>query len=461
MIALKRYTWKSGIALMLLAICIVIDGLTAFAGAQVQPPRRQSKIMINPKKESKAEETKETKVNVGKSLVGIARRASRQSENKMVDFVFVIERGEKMKASIVQIERHLGNVVSVFEESGVDFQFAPIWFQNHRGPKVEGSPFKGSLRAVKEGLYVDFRHDHSPGYGLEAILWGLRELNFRSDARKHMIVVTNSQLRTAWQATNGKQQLVNQIIERCQQDEIHINVIGVNETAQLQLAEETGGRWYPVDEYQERRTPFSMIDKRILKIDGIFERIGEHIVGAVKPSADIVFVFDSSWSMEGKVDEISTGVNRMAAILDGEGLDYRFGIIRFWALAGGGGSTIVVTKPPLDAEQVKKVFRLPKHGDEHLLDAIMEGVPKLQTPENRQLVLIIVTDESTSFRREKRYTPGGAIGVCRQAGAIVYVIGGIVHPRRSERDVFQLRVAEVTKGEHYAMPGAKLADERW
>ncbi len=458
MIALKRYTWKSGIALMVLTIWIGLEGIAAFSEAQVQPPRRKRRIMINPKKESKAEATE---VNVGNSLVGIARRASGQCKDKMVDFVFVIERGEKMKKSIEKIEKQLDNVVHVFEASGVDYQLAPIWFQNQGGPKFEGSPFRNDLSTIQEGFDAQFRRDHATGYGLEAIMWGVRELDFRSDARKHMIVVTNSQLRTAWQATNGKQQLVNQIIERCQQDEIHINVIGVNETAQLQLAEETGGRWYPVDEYQERRTPFSMIDKRILKIDGIFERIGEHIVGAVKPSADIVFVFDSSWSMEGKVDEISTGVNRMVAILDGEGLDYRFGIIRFWALAGGGGSTIVVTKPPLDAEQVKKVFRLPKHGDEHLLDAIMEGVPKLQTPENRQLVLIIVTDESTSLRREKGYTSGGAIGVCRQAGAIVYVIGGIVHPRRSERDVFQLRVAEVTRGEHYAMPGAKLADERW
>ena len=458
MIALKRFTWKSGIALTVLTIWIGIDGFSAIAGSQVQPPRRIRRIMISPKKEPKAEETK---VNVGKSLVGIARRASRQCKDKMVDFVFVIERGEKMKKSIEEIEEQLDNVVHVFEASGVDYRLAPIWFQNQGGPKFEGSPFRDDLRAIHEGIYEQFWRNTSTGYGLEAIMWGVRELDFRPDAGKHMIVVTNSQLRTAWQATNGKQQLVNQIIERCKQDEIHINVIGVNEAAQLQLAEETGGRWYPIDEYQERRTPLSMIDKRILKIDGIFERIGEHIVGAVKPSADIVFVFDSSWSMEGKVDEISTGVNRMAAILDGEGLDYRFGVIRFWALAGGGGSTIVMTKPPLDAEQVKKVFRLSKHGDEHLLDAIMEGVPKLQTPENRQLVLIIVTDESTSLRREKRYTPGGAIGVCRQAGAIVYVIGGIVHPRRSERDVFQLRVAEVTRGEHYAMPGAKLADERW
>ena len=458
MTASKRFTWKTGIALMVLTTWIGIDGFSAFAEAQVQRPRRKRRIMISPKTESKAEETKD---NVGKSLVSIARRASRQSKEKMVDFVFVIERGKKMRKSIEEIEEQLDNVVSVFEESGVDYQLAPIWFQNQGGPKFEGSPLRNDIRAIQAGFYAQFRRDHATGYGLEAIMWGVRELDFRSDARKHMIVVTNSQLRTAWQATNGKQQLVNQIIERCQQDEIHINVIGVNEAAQLQLAEETGGRWYPVDEYQERRTPLSMIDKRILKIDGIFERIGEHIVGAVKPSADIVFVFDSSWSMEGKIDGISTGVNRMAAILDDGGLDYQFGIIRFWAVAGGGGSSIVVTKPPLDVEQVKKVFRLPKRGDEHLLDAIMEGVPKLETPENRQLVLIIVTDESTSRRREKGYIPERAIGVCRQADAIVYVIGGIVHPRRSERDVFQLRVAEVTKGEHYAMPGAKVTDERW
>ena len=458
MIAPRRYAWKSGIALMVLTIWIGIDGFSAIAGAQVQPPRRKRRIMISPKTESKAEETK---VNVGKSLVGIARRASRQSKDKVVDFVFVIERGDKMRKSIAEIEKQLDNMVSVFEESGVDYQLAPIWFQNQGGPKFEGSPLRNDIRAIQAGFYAHFRRDHSAGYGLEAIMWGVRDLNFRSDSGKHIIVVTNSQLRTAWEAPNAKQQLVNQIIERCKQDEIHINVIGVNEAAQLQLAEETGGKWYAIDEYQEWRTPFSVMDKRILKIDGIFERIGEHIVGTVKPSADIVFVFDSSWSMKGEIDEICIGVDRMVAMLDDGGLDYRFGIIRFWALAGGGGSTIVVTKPPLDAEQVKKVYRLPKHGDEHLLDAIMEGVPKLQTPENRQLVLIIVTDESTSRRREKGYTPERAIGVCRQAGAIVYVIGGIVHPRRRERDVFQLRVAEATKGEHYAMPGAKVADERW
>ena len=458
MTAWKRYTSKSSIALLMLVIWIVSDGFTALARAQVQPPRRNAQITINPGEESKVENTE---VNVGKSLVGIARRASLQSKDKLVDIVLVIERGEKMKTSIVAIDSHLGDVVREFEEAGVDFQIAPIWFQNHRGPKYEGSRFKNSLRAVQDGLYIDFRHDHSKGYGLDAIMWGLRELHYRQDARKHMIVVTNSPLQTTWDAANAKQQLTNRIIGRCKQEKIRIDVFGVNDAAQLRFADETGGKWYPIDEYQQRRWPSAFTDKRILKIAGIFELIGEHFVETVKSPSDIVFVFDSSFSMDNKTDEICTGVDSVSAILDERGLDYRFGVIRFWARAGGGESTIVVTKPPLDAEQVKKIFRLPKEGDEHLLDAIMEGVPKLQTPNNRQLVLIIVTDETTSRRLEKGYTPGKGIAVCRHAGAIVYIIGGFVYPRQSERDTFQLRVAEVTKGEHYAMPGTQLSDVRW
>ena len=201
MIALKRYTWKSGIALMVLTIWIGLEGIAAFSEAQVQPPRRKRRIMSNPKKESKAEATE---VNVRNSLVGIARRASGQCKDKMVDFVFVIERGEKMKKSIEKIEKQLDNVVHVFEASGVDYQLAPIWFQNQGGPKFEGSPFRNDLSTIQEGFDAQFRRDHATGYGLEAIMWGVRELDFRSDARKHMIVVTNSQLRTAWQATNGK-----------------------------------------------------------------------------------------------------------------------------------------------------------------------------------------------------------------------------------------------------------------
>ena len=63
--------------------------------------------------------------------------------------------------------------------------------------------------------------------------------------------------------------------------------------------------------------------------------------------------------------------------------------------------------------------------------------------------------------REKEYTAGKAIAVCRGARARVYVIGGVTPVRTgSFGDSFQRQVAQLTRGEHYIMPGSIIADER-
>ena len=124
-----------------------------------------------------------------------------------------------------------------------------------------------------------------------------------------------------------------------------------------------------------------------------------------------------------KIDRICAGIDEMANILNSAGINYRFGVIRFWAAIGSGESVVVLTKPPLNIEQVKRLYRAPKQGDKHLLGAVIKGVPKIKTPTDRQLVLVIVTDGSTRHRAEKGYTVNQAIGICRRAGAQVNVIG--------------------------------------
>ena len=116
----------------------------------------------------------------------------------------------------------------------------------------------------------------------------------------------------------------------------------------------------------------------VSRIDEMFKGIAQHISETVRQPADIVFVYDSSLSMANKMDDILTGLNTFVTILDSEELDYRLGVIRFWARAGGGASTITITQPPLSVHQVKELFLKPKRGTEHLLDAIMEGVSKLR-----------------------------------------------------------------------------------
>ena len=460
----KHHVWKWRIALMILVAWICLDGVEIITQADVRPPRRRRGVMISPEDLKKKEEIT---VDIGKSLVEIAQRASRQSANQMVDLVLVIDGSLAMTGPGKTVEERVVDMANAFEESIIDYQFGLVWFQNAgKTSQITVKPLQAGLIEIED----NFRNVPPPkfkgrvaGHGLDAIMKGLEELQFRSDAEKHLVVVTNSKLKTSWGGGDEQNQLIGKILDWCKQDKIRINIIGIGEEIQVQLADYTGGKWYAIDKYQRKVDRAPLIDKSILKIDGIFRRIAQHIVETIKQPVDIVFVYDSSLSMDNKVDEICTGLDTLVNILDSEGLDYRFGVIRFWARLGGGESSIVITKPPLNAEQVKKLFQRPRSGDEHLLDAIMEGVPKLKTPDDRKLVLFIVTDEPSTSGPGTEHTYTKAVGVCRHADAQVYAIGGFgsmgsVRPSTGAHSVseeFQHGAPAATNGKHYIMPGSK------
>ena len=462
----KHQIWKWRIALMILVAWICLDGVEIIASAEVRPPRRKRGLMISPEDLKKKEEIT---VDIGKSLVEIAQRASRQSANQMVDLVLVIDGSLAMKGPGTTVEVLIVDIASAFEESMIDYQFGLVWFQNTgKTSRITVKPLQSGLIEMED----NFRNVPPPkfkgrvaGHGLDAIVEGLEALQFRSDAEKHVVVVTNSKLKTSWGGGDEQNQVIGKILDWCKRDKILINIIGISEEVQLQLTDYTGGKWYPIDKYQRKVDHAPLIDKSILKVDGIFRRIAQHIVETVKQPVDIVFVYDSSLSMDDKVDEICTGLDTLVNILDSEGLDYRFGVIRFWAGLGGGESSIVTTKPPLNAEQVKKLFQRPRRGDEHLLDAIMESVPKLQTPDNRQLVLFIITDEPSTSGSGTEHTYAKAVEICRRADAQVYAIGGVGQMgsvrssagAHSVSEEFQRRAPAATNGQHYIMPGSVVS----
>lgn len=461
----KYRIWKWRIALMILVAWIVLDGAELITQAQVQPPRRRRGVMISPEDLKKKDEVT---VDIGKSLIEIAQRASRQSTNQMVDIVLIIDGSVGMKGPGSTVEARIVDIASTFEASMIDYQFGLVWFQNAgKTSRITVKPLRSGLTEFED----DFRNLPPPkfkgrvaGHGLDAIIKGLEELQFRWDAEKHLVVVTNSKLKTSWGGGDGQNQVMGKILDRCKRDKIHINMIGIGQEIQVQLADYTGGKWYAIDKYQRKVNRAPLIDKSILKIDGIFRRIAQHITDTTKQPVDIVFLFDSSLSMDDKVDEICTGVDILVNILDSEGIDYRFGIIRFWARLGGGESIIITTKPPLTADQVKKLFQRPRSGDEHLLDAVMEGVPKLQTPADRKLVLFVVTDEPSSGGPGTEHTSAKAVEICRHADAQVYAIGGVaprgsVRPSTAGHDTsgeFQRRAPAATNGQHYIMPGTEV-----
>ena len=460
----KQQVWKCLIALMILAAWLSVEGMATVKAPKERSTQRKRQVMVNPNHTHKNDKTT---VDIGKSLVEIAQCASRDSTNQAVDLVFVIDGSLTMKDLGRKVERRIADMARIFEESVIDYQFALIWFQNIGGSQIMIKPLQRGLLPIQENfrrLPVAAFKGPVAGYGLDAIMRGLTDLEFRWDAEKHVIVVTNSALKTTWDTGDEKSEVVEKIIDWCEQDEIRINVIGIDEEIQMLLADLTGGKWYGTKENRRKVEHVPLIKRTILDIDSVFKRIARHIAATVKRPADLVFILDSSLSMDNKMDEICAGLDSLVKILDSKGLDYRLGVIRFWARSGGGESSVVITKPPLNTEQVKQMFRTLGRGDEHLLDAVMEGIPKLQTPENRKLVLFIVTDESSSSGPGKKYTSAKAIAVCRQTGAQVNVIGGIVPVGHGGGfvDEFQRRVTEVTNGQCYIMPGAEaqLRDRR-
>ena len=431
---------------------ISLEGVAIIATAQVQPPRRARRVMVNP---DGAQKKEETAVDIRKILVEIAQRASNQSMNQAVDLAFVIDGSVPMVEPVRMIEESVFDIAETFADSGIDYQFGLIWFQKKRGKS------EIAVRSLQSGL-IRFGYifkGNVAGYGLDAIMEGILELKFRLEAEKHLVLVTNSKLKTAWGVAQTKDAEVQKILEWCKLFEIHINVIGINEDVQKQLADSTGGKFYRISKDRRKVNHAPQIDKLVKnrsahKIDGIFRGIAQHIAGTVRQPADIVFVFDASLSMDDKVEDICIGLDSLVKILDSERLDYRFGVIRFWARADGGKSTIITTKPPLNIEQIKNLFRLRRHGDEHLLDAIMEGVPKLQMPDDRKLVLVIVTDELASSGPGTEYTHTRAVEFCRDAGAQVNIIGAVVLPGKFVSE-FQLNITESTNGINYIMPGTE------
>lgn len=465
---MRRIVWA------IITTLLSIDGLVVLETTAQN--RRLRRDRLAPLQQRQETSNADTMKDLSQHLLEIARSVSDQAENRMVDLVFVIDGSRGMVSEIAEMQRKLVDVANVFEEELIDYQFAATSYEKIAGvPKIATQTLESDLAGIQARLReLRMSRGAETGYGFDAILQTLRETNFRSEAHKHLLVLTNSRLQTAWTAEKANDKIVKEIVNLCKRDDIHINIIGVSESPQIQLTARTGGEFSAISSNGKKRIKFfnsGDFDKSILRIEGVFKLTAQHIVRTIKESADIIFMFDSSLRMAAKVDKtkvakICGGIDEMADVLNKAGIDYRFGVIRFWAAIGSGESIVTLTQPPLNTHQVKKLFRAPKQGERNLIGAVVKGVPKLNTPTHRQLVLVIVTDGSPELRLKEKYSVDQAIGVCRRAGAQVNVIGqssmgarsysGRFGARASLPSVeFQKRAPGITNGVFFVMPGSQ------
>ena len=159
---------------------------------------------------------------------------------------------------------------------------------------------------------------------------------------------------------------------------------------------------------------------------------------------DIVVMLDYSRSMGGKSEAIMLGLSTLIGRLDILPIKYRIGLIRF-AEAKDAIKVIngaVVTQMPVNESMLKSYMEDPFGGDEHLIDAIVEGLPKVKFSPFAGRILLILTDEPTTGK----YPPERALSVCQSLGVRAYVIG---HPGAED---FQKTLVEQTGGIFFTMP---------
>lgn len=165
-------------------------------------------------------------------------------------------------------------------------------------------------------------------------------------------------------------------------------------------------------------------------------------LGSTPGAIDVIIMLDYSRSMGGKSEAVMLGISTLIGRLDLLSISYKIQLIRF-AEAKDTIKSIdgtVVTKGFVTESQIKTFLEDPFGGDEHLIDAIVEGLPKIEFRPNASRVLLVLTDEPSTGN----LTEDEAIEICQSLAIQAYVIG---HPA----DTFQLALAEQTGGRLFTM----------
>ncbi len=405
--------------------------------------------------------TLEDKTPFGEALFNIGEHIASTSTNGMVDVMFVIDTSLSMQDNVAKVADHLYSMIDAFDRKVFDYRLGVLEFSVQKGGnRIRREPLTEDPAILQQRMRT--LRISGDEHALDALMNALAYQDFRGSADKYLILVTDEQASTAWKAPDGYAQLRSQIIDECKRRGIAVNVLGHRENFQRNLANLTGGLWQEIPGGQRGSIGTQVIPSGE-KFIRLFRDIGRRIWHASRQAgtADIVIVLDYSGSMGNKAMALVDGLTALESQLSRYTLDAQYGMIRFAEqpdnLGGLKGSAVI--QIPIDKGRVAALLEYPFAGDEHLLDAIMVGLPKIQFRPNAVKSLIILTDEPSTGRASIHQV----MQICDELGVQVHVIGVLpsgVDPgeirdggsiRSSE---FQVLAPAQTGGAFHPMPGS-------
>ena len=353
-----------------------------------------------------------------------------------IDVVFVVDASGSMGDNINAVAEHLGQMVDTYKASEIDYRLGLTHFNtNQMGQNnIQVWQLKRNLAEYKRSLYaiIPTGDEHA----LDAIDQTLREMQFRSNTSKHLILVTDEPF------TSHRGLSVDDVIAECQQSEIFVNVLGNNIPEHQQLARQTGGTWHAVP--VNVNPPQAPIQKYTQPKHAQWQdaqHIGSSILtDAANLPVDIILFIDGSKSMEDKIQDIQKQIDLWIRKWDNALIDYRLGVVRFQK--NGSINRVNVFNPPQTRKQIQKILQLPAKDDENLIQVIFESTQRLKLRRNVKTHFIFITDEPG----DPKHPIEGTIALLAEIPVVVSVWG--------TRDNFQKQVASQTGGVFVPIPNA-------
>ena len=174
---------------------------------------------------------------MGEALEGIAESIADRKSEHAVDIVFLLDISGSMIDNIRAVGRQLNQMVEVFEEKGVDFTLGIVIFRYLEGDTIIHPQTRDSER-YKRLLTSHVVAAAGDERAHNAIIKTIRRVDFRVGANRRFVLVTD-------EASKGSYTLP-EVLAQCFQNNITVDVIGINHTTHRALTTKTGGLWFPI-----------------------------------------------------------------------------------------------------------------------------------------------------------------------------------------------------------------------
>ena len=162
-----------------------------------------------------------------------------------VDVVFVLDTSASMQDNIQQVADNLFNMTNAFDEINIEYFIGMTEFSvRHEGQVLKCRPLVPDVGMLRHRM----RNIRLSGdeYALDAIMDTFNSMEFRSNADKFLVLVTDEPATTQFGMGSELDEMRQKVIDSCQLHELRVNVLGHTEKYQTRLAEETGGLWQEI-----------------------------------------------------------------------------------------------------------------------------------------------------------------------------------------------------------------------